>query len=246
MKMKTGLIISSMVFASMTATAALVDFQLGEASGTTLTGVANSGTISGNFDNDIAGVTADGAGNLHLTGATNSVGSSVSGLGLNSGTISYEVRLDSWNYSAMAKNGGFQLNIKNTAGDVVKLIWQNNKGNADTKLQTVDSANGKINTTGFASVSGADGILFKFDANLDTGTFDSFYKMDSDIDWTQVDSGSAGLSDIDSIGIWMTAPAWNGSTADIDYMSVIPEPATLGLVCSCGAGLLFIRRKFSM
>lgn len=54
------------------------------------------------------------------------------------------------------------------------------------------------------------------------------------------------LTHIDSIGFRMNSKDATDLTISGINLSVIPEPATLGLISMVGAGILFVRRRFAM
>ncbi len=100
-----------------------------------------------------------------------------------------------------------------------------------------------INTAlGISTFSTLDNHTYTFDATGSSATAGTF---DFLIDGTVVANDLAySFSDATSRTI-----SWVGNNATIgkfDNLSVIPEPATLGLITAVGAGLIWIRRTFTI
>ncbi|VGO18655.1 hypothetical protein [Pontiella sulfatireligans] len=238
---KAGLIAIAILAVSMTASAAIIDYQFGDSSGTELKQSVSGGSLTNNFNSNIAGIAQDGSSNMVFAPTVNGVGSSVSGMGLTSGTVTMQFRMDSWSMAAATSGAGFQINLKNSAGTTTKATWI--KKNTTTQLQFVDSTSTKTTANDFAHASGTDGAIMKMDFDLDAGTLSTSWKMDSDTVWTSTTTGVPGLTDIASLSFWIPAAKdWNGTSSNMDYLTVVPEPAVLSLIALCGGGLLFIRR----
>lgn len=242
---KTSLLAIATLAVSMTAPAAIIDYQFGDASTTELKQSVNGGSVTNTFNSNIAGIAQDGSGNMVFALTEDGKGSAVSGMGLTSGTATMEFRMDSWSMAAATSGAGVQITLKNSAGTATKATWI--KKNTTTQLQFVDSTGTKTTATDLAHASGTDGAIMKIDFDLDAGTLSTSWKLDSDTGWTSTTTGAPGLTDLDALSFWIPAgKTWNGASSSMDYLTVVPEPAALSLIALCGGGLLFIRRRLSL
>ncbi|VGO20423.1 PEP-CTERM sorting domain-containing protein [Pontiella sulfatireligans] len=83
------------------------------------------------------------------------------------------------------------------------------------------------------------------------------FTLASAADWTTVTNTlnlvtQSGLTDLGDLTIFGMHIGLDGNTTiatdaiQLDHVTVIPEPATLGLITAFGGGILFVRRRFMM
>jgi len=174
-------------------------------------------------------------------------------LGLTSGIATLEVVFANWAMDNLNTGDsiGFKLVGTDNAGDTGKSIgitWSG-KDASNTRIRTSGTSGGKnatINATAGTS------LKLKLVADLDAGTFESFYDVGAgyiDNTGTAGANGIKSLADVNlSVGA-ETGTAWaadgTADNAEIDSitLTVVPEPSSITLLGLGGLALLFRRRK---
>lgn len=190
----------------------------------------NGGTLT--IDNALGGVGLNGAGLLKLQSGTfqttgPSVGTFANDFEISGGTVD------------IASQTLFTGNLS-IIGDVADISIVNFNGSNGGNLNYVMGENGISLIDSSASWSHLNNTVISVDGSAytgGTGTFTLFKSgnlasMSSDYD--NVTGFTGGLSG---------SISQEGNTV---VLTVIPEPATLGLIAAFGGGILFIRRMFQM
>ena len=165
----------------------------------------------------------------------------------------YGVQIGSGSYIAPGTTGIGTLTIDDTNGGATALILADGSG-----LKMELGAAGSSDMLALTAMAAGD-VVFQGTTIidlLDTGEVGTYKLIDTDLDettWTgltlsgqEITGGLtvANLADGLSSTLYM-GDGSNGDAGDI-YLTVIPEPATMGLMGIFGAGMLFVRRKFMM
>jgi len=199
-------------------------------------GVYGSGTIV-----QTGGILHCGASNagLSLGGYNGSSGSyTISGGTMDLQTSSTDgsngLRLGGWNDSYNAA-GTFTI-IGSDATITMENYNQSSSGTLVTEIDGTGISLIDVNGTGGNGVANLDGVFNIVDSGVANGTYDIIAATTINGDF---DSVTVGGVDIDTLSDW--SYAINGGTLSV---TVIPEPATLGMFAMLGVSMLWIRRKF--
>jgi hypothetical protein len=254
---KTAMMVAVMTGLALGASAELLeywDFET-EAAGVDLNDAAlvNSGTMASVWNFNTPGIKTDGLGNFVVAGDGGNTtrklpkngtanGSATDGLYATAitgtDTFRYELTVSGWDFSAATVGDKFKFGMGSAAGTSIELL-------ADSTVKISQFAgNTSYRTTIMGLVEGAHTFAIDFNFATDTST----YWVDGGVRDSFTDFGQLnGVEDISGMvvvtsGTWATV----ASSLSIDSMglSVIPEPATLGMVAAVGGAILFIRRRF--
>lgn len=217
-----------------------------EAAGSNISAAQNSGTpgdASWSWQSTADRYRTDGNGNLEcIPGgsgySTASFGTALSG----SDTYSFEVVVSAWN----AVSGS--CNLQSKLGSAVEIYSQ---VDATDGLMFTFRAGGNYQTyrtVGGNALSGTTQHKARIDFNIAAGTA-AYFVDDVDItgSWLNltgltIDNASSMI--LQKSGDFPTADPATVLLIDSQSLSVIPEPATLGLVSAIGIALLAVRRFF--
>ncbi len=254
---KTTMVVAVMVGLALNASATLLEFWDfdTEAAGVDLNDAAlvNSGTMGSVWNFNTAGIKTDGLGNfvvagdggnttrkLPKTGTANAsaldhvYATAITG----TDTYTFELNVSGWDLSAATIGDKFKLAAGDAAGISIERL-------SATEVKVSQFAgNTSYRTTLMGLVEGAH--TFAIDFNFATDT--SVYWVDGGVRDSFTDFGQ--LNSVEDIAgmVLVTSGGWTtaASSLSIDSMglSVIPEPATLGMVAVVGGALLFMRRRF--
>jgi hypothetical protein len=257
MKMKkTTMTIAVMAGLALGASAGLLEYwDMNDAAGKAMNGIANSGSLNSVWNFGGAGMATDGAGSFVLAGdgltttrklpkVGTANASATDGLYAtpltSTETYTFEMNLSAFDLTAATLNDAVNFKLVDSAGIMVALI-NVEKDTATTSRIRFAAANANYRNYAYTLSEGAH--TAKVDFNLATGTAEYFIDGESKVSFSgQTYAGNIGGMTFVKNGSWTTA----GSSVSIDSMglSVIPEPATLGMIGFFGAAITLIRRRF--
>ncbi|MDF7824059.1 hypothetical protein P4B35_08550 [Pontiellaceae bacterium B12227] len=257
---KTVMVVAMMAGLALSASAGLLEYwEFNEAAGVDLNDapLVNSGSLGSLWNFGGAGMATDGAGSLVLAGdggtttrkvpkkgtvnantATDDYATPLAG----SDTYTIEMNLSAFDLTAASIGDAVNFKALDSAGVLVALI-NVEKDSATTSRIRFAAANSNYRNYAYTLSEGAHTAKVEF--NLSLGTAEYFIDGESKTSFAdQTYAGNIGGLVLVKAGSWTTA----ASSIGIDSMglSVIPEPATLGLIVSFGGGILLIRRRFML
>ncbi len=228
----------------MSASAGLLEsWEMNDASGTALNNVANTGSIGSSWN--WGDYTTDGSGNLTVVGdsGTNTrkapadhYATALAG----SDTYSLVVDFGAWNMDALSLGDTWNLKLNDSSNVMIANVIFH-VDSASTVRIRMASANSNYRNFSY-SLAEATGISAKIDLNIAGGTSEYFINDASQNTFSGLSMNGISQFLMGKGGSWTTA----ASSLDIDAvsLSVIPEPATLGMVAAMGGAILFVRRRF--
>lgn len=211
---------------------------------TTLHNAANTGTQGVNWNwGDSAKWITDTAGNLNMPGAAGNDWKDTVDFTALSGanTYSMEIKLGAWDIPAAAGNAQVKWRLRDSAGGNIMEI-QTAMSSAGMSFTLVSGATNYRNISA-GGLTGS-GATARVDFNLAAGTAAYFVNGVAGETFSGLTFGNGSLVDfgMSREGAWTDGA--RVVNIDEQSLSVVPEPATLGLVAFVGAGLLFVRRRF--
>jgi len=197
----------------------------------------------------------NGTASIVQTGGDIVVGGSSSGLaiaGYNGSTGSYTISGGTLAASTSATDGSGAFRLGGwsdsytgagtftVVGSDATISMENyNQSSSGTLVTEIDGTGISlidVNGTGGNGIANLDGVFNIVDSGAANGTYDIITATTINGDF---DSVTVGGVDIDTLPDW--SYAINGGTLSV---TVIPEPATLGMVAMLGVSMLWIRRQF--
>ncbi|MDZ8119066.1 right-handed parallel beta-helix repeat-containing protein [Pontiella agarivorans] len=208
----------------------LVDYQHNDAVDTPLTSLANWGTDTTGWNNDVDYIAASGSGDLTVAAPTN--GSSVKfnlAAPLTSGTVEAEFRVSSYDLIGLSANldaVGIELwGATQNAQQAIKMKieWFANGGYARLRMAGPNADGSGLQYPKFTLPADAstNGITYRFSADLDTGAYEVHYKLDSASDFTLL--GTPGVcTNLTQLRLQTTVSTpWTSNTfVNIDYLTL--------------------------
>lgn len=255
---KTTMIVAMMAGLALSASAGLLEyFEMDDTAGTAMNALSNTGSLGSQWNFGGAGMATDGSGSFVLAGDGGSTTRKLPKKGtLNanaaadtyatplagSDTYSLELNLSAWDMTNAAINDSMNFKALDSAGVMVALVTLQKDSATTVRLRM---ASGNANYRNYAF--GLTGVVatLKVDFNLAAGTSEYF------LDGASVNTFS-GLTLNGDIGglIFTKSGGWADATSSVSVdsmgLSVIPEPATLGVIGFFGSAIIFIRRRFTI
>ncbi len=253
--MKKILIAAIMAGLALGASAVPVEYwQFDDANGAALNAVANSGSLNSVWNFGGSGMATDGSGNFVLAGDGGTTTRKLPKQGTanaNAGTDTYatplagsdtytlEVNWSAWDYTSATIGDAMNFKALDSTGVLVASISVE-KDSATTTRVRMASANANYRNFAY-SLTDSSAVSAKIEFNLAGGTSEYFIDGSSTHSFSsQTFAGNIGGLIFTKSGTWSTA----GSSASIDSMglSMVPEPATLGMLGLGALATLLIRR----
>lgn len=211
-----------------------VRFNYGGAEGEITSDVGTISQLRIGIDDTGGKLTVSSTGVLNVTGSSNMIGWNAGGNGgillVNGGSITY----GGWLGVANNGDGTFELNGGNVR--VANAFFHNLENGTGTASSSITAGLLDVNAmtlnSGVMDISGTGEVLIR------AGTSASQIAGWISGGLMTIDGSGAAVVDVD-----YELTAFGGSGQRI---TVIPEPATLGLIAAFGGGLLFLRRRFSI
>ncbi len=247
---KIAILVAAMTALTMGVSAEQLDlWNMSDASGTTFDGLVNSGSLSTSFTTDSTGAT-DGSGSFVIPGdggETKTTGAYSSLLLASAGTYTLSMNLAGWDLTDATIGDEIEYLIKDDNGQAPIKLYISKYDATQTRLKLVCGnvgATDKIRNEYYGLTGGATALSVYWNSATGEGGGNigtNSYSWASGIGFTTVDLKKSVLE---------TAGTWGSATSSVSIdsigLSVIPEPATLGLVVAMGGGILFIRRRLTM
>ncbi len=240
---KTTMMVAVVAGLAMSASAGMLEcWEMNDASGTALNAITNTGSIGSSWN--YGGYTTDGAGNLAVPGDsglnTRKAPPSFYATALaGSDTYSFFVDFGAWNMDAASQGDSLNCKLLNSAGTMIANIIFEVDSASTVRLRM---ASNNANYRNYAyTLTEAAGISARIDFNFGNDTAEYFIDDVSKNSFVNFTATNIGQVLMGKNGAWTTA----ASSLDIDEigLSVIPEPATLGMVAAVGGAIMFIRRR---
>ncbi len=257
---KTTMMVAVMAGLTLGASAGLLEYwEMNDANGTELNGVANSGSLNSEWNYGGASMATDGSGSFVLAGDGNtttrklpkkgSVNAEPTGVEdiyatplLGSDTYTLEMTLSAWDLTGATVGDSVNFKAMDAAGVMVALLNLEKDSDTTARLRWA-AANTKYRNYAVGLTGSATKISVDF--NMADGTSEYFLDDVSQYTFDTLNYAGniggllftkGGTQDVN----WSTA----ASSVSIDSMglSVIPEPAALGLMGIAGLGMLVARR----
>jgi hypothetical protein len=238
--------IAVLTMGASVASAALIDFQFNETGPVEITSAVDAGTLGESFGAVFTNGVVSG-GSFTVTDNTVGHSSTIQGFTpITTGKIQLETSL-TWDFTGLDVNDSMRYLLSDSAGNSINIQLINiTNGGGKHKVKAIGSgdATDKKLVGAFAGQTGTIGL--RMIADLDAATYTAEYNQGTG--WIDMGATLGGITDFSKLSL--TADDWAGDGtgfASTDYLkvTVIPEPATLGLIAATGAGLLFIRRRFA-
>ena len=265
--MISSILAASLMVAGSYATT-LEDWQFNDANGTQLNSVANDGTVgtSWNFGGPS---TQNGALNIGDTTyykynvGTGQTFRSAEFSDITTGQITFEFVIADWYLggSAGEVGNGIKFNFGDVQNGSAQIEFEVAQSpGTDIRVRSQNSSNGNLSGTdaqnqlGGLNLTNANSVTVQLLADLDTGVWST--RVDYNGSWTDLVTDGTGMTSIDRIQLVL-----DGGTSGWDYggvggvsadfvkidsvtLSVIPEPATVGMLGLGALITLIVRRRF--
>ncbi len=241
---KTTMMVAVVAGLAMSASAGMLEcWEMNDASGTALNAITNTGSIGSSWN--WGDYTTDGSGNLTVPGDsgvnTRKAPPSFYATALaGSDTYSFFVDFGAWDMDAASQGDLLNYKLLDSANRMLANIFFEVDSATTVRLRM---ASDNSNYRNYAyTLTEAAGISARIDFNFADDTAEYFI---DDVSQHSFDNfttaANIGQILMGKGGAWTTA----ASSLDIDEigLSVIPEPATLGMVAAVGGAILFIRRR---
>lgn len=252
MKRKACVVAGAILLAALQGGAAILqDWQMNDASGTGMAGLANSaGTAAWGYSPGNAAT--DGNGMLHVSPGSQEWGISAAlPSALTTGQYELKYVVDSIDLSgdSATDNSGINFGL----GDVTEMRLYSHgdfdgDGNPDLVLSIYDDQTAWSWGRGFSGLVLNDPLTIRGIYDLDAGTIHVYTQLGSE---AEQDNGSFNIDTngtANSVFSRLLTGDWGANDyANIDSVTlteVVPEPATLGMVGLIGGAIVFVRRRF--
>lgn len=252
---KTGMIVAALAGLTLSVSAGLLEgWDFDDSAGTALNGVANSGSLGSQWNFGGAGMATDGSGSFVLAGDGGTTTRKVPKKGtvnadpLNdlyatplsgSDTYTIEMTFSAWDLTGATTGDGMNFKALDATGTMVALLQLEKDSDTTARLRW---ASGNSSYRNYAVALTGSSTTISIDFNMADGTAEYFLNGGNEYTFSgQTYAGNIGNMTLVKNGTWSTA----ASSIAIDSMglSVIPEPATLGLLSMTGL-MLVVRRRF--
>ncbi len=250
---KTAILVAAMTALALGASAEVVDlFDMSETAGTGLSGLSSSGTLGTSWKNDDLVGATDGSGAFVLSGglvADTSVAvfdknNPPEGMGL---TYTLSMNLAGWDMTTAATNDSVELIIKSNASTPTPAVYIEKISTTETRLRLVCGDQTRSVTNGLTGGATALDVYWNATTGVGGGNIGA-----TAYDWTGVTFADFTGDPLKKMALQADSDNVNwggiGTTVSIDSigLSVIPEPATIGMVSFVGLATFFIRRRLMM
>lgn len=222
----------------------LEQWQFNDAAGVNLNAALNTGSHGSVWTyGDPANWEMDGVGNMIAKGAAaqyEATGLFPGGVLASPNTYSLEMKISAWEVETAAPEARLTYRLQSAGGANVNAISFRINGTGGARFSIMSAgANYKDVAVGGGAFNGG-AVTARIDFNVVAGTAEYF------IDGASVKTVvGATFGDMEKLH-FDQENSWSATTPVIKVdelsLSVIPEPATLGLVSIVGAGLLAVRR----
>jgi hypothetical protein len=242
---------------ALSASAGLLEgWDFDDGAGTALNGVANSGSLNSVWNFGGANMATDGGGNFVLPGDGGNTTRKLPKKGTanalptvdayaaplaGSDTYTLEMTLSAWDLTGATTGDRVNFKALDSGGVLVALLQLEKDSDTTARLRF---ASGNASYRNYAVGLTGSSTTISIDFNMAAATAEYFVNGASE--WTfsgQTYAGNIGGLIFTKAGTWSTA----ASSVSIDSMglSVIPEPATMGLFSAAGLLMWYTRRKFT-
>ena len=247
---------AALVIAGGASAEVLLDYQFNDANGTEFRDAVFSGSATNtSFDGDGKDEWVTSNGSLRIVTTSGRAAGHDWGLAstISTGILRVEVEISGYDLTSgntgLSNNPDFRFLVENASSTSAGPALRYNSAVTPNELYVRSQVAGAYNNSGDIGLDSSTALTMRMDFNLDTDEATTSYMFAGDADWTVVKTGTSSIVDgfnnitlqIDSEDIGAT------DYVDVDYFTVstiIPEPATLGMIGMVAAGMIFIRRRF--
>ncbi|QHI70661.1 hypothetical protein [Tichowtungia aerotolerans] len=228
--------------------AQLIDFQMNEGTGTSLSGLSQTGSDSAVFGAVRPAIT-DGAGNLVFSNTlSTAAGLPLSQVYSNSGLYRIEMRFDSWNMSAALTLANVNWLVQQTGdANVLNLTFRRHDSYGGMLFTVFGGTEGGQNTSTpldatIPLISAGTGIVVRVDVDIEAGLYDFYWKWDTDSDFRTagIARSLGGLPSINKMVLSSGNVTWGeGQFIAMDYYTVAyiePSPYFIEYTMNDSAG----------